>query len=206
MQFCVDQGCETFFQQNLAVVCPLHPTRGGTLEAVSSPTADSVIAETPASPAEETAVPAAPAAPAPAPAAGISESLSPLEALGGLQVTSVTLVPAGAAIDVRYRITSKERASSLGDHGDTAVLIDEATGTSIPVLTQLSGPRVSAKTRAMSAKMSGQLNGFPPATALERAEGQLCSILVPNPGGVVRRGGRVSLRVGHLLAGNLPVQ
>ena len=182
-----------------AFVSPPRPPR--TMSAAFSAPAGEIpaVIETATDPAETPAT-------GEQPARIVVEAASPLESLGGLQVTSVTLAPSGAAVDIRYRITSKEKASSLGDRGSSAFLVDSETGKSIPMLTQLAGPRVSAKTRAMSAKMSGHLNGFPPATALERVEGQLCSILVPNMEGLLHKGSRVSLRVGHLVADNLTVQ
>ena len=56
-----------------------------------------------------------------------------LEANWGVRVESIRLTAAGHMVDFRYRVIDPEKAATLTKRGREAFLVDEATGTKLPV-------------------------------------------------------------------------
>jgi hypothetical protein len=113
----------------------------------------------------------------------------------------------GAAIELRYQLTSPEKATLMARTNAAAYLVDLDTGTRILVgpPRPARGPGGRPRTRS-SALMMPQTDGFPPAVVRERVPGQTFGILVPNPGGIFKAGSRVALYVGELRLDNLTIQ
>lgn len=101
--------------------------------------------------------------------------LSPEEELG-MRVTAVRLTGAGHFIDFRYRVMDPEKAKAVLSRKAKASLMDQATGTVLPVsMTKL-----------------GQMRG----TTFEPKEGRQYVILFNNANQAVRHGAKVSVIIG----------
>ena len=156
------------------------------------------VVETPA-PAE----PAVAAVPAPAPPPAQARP-NTLEGQWGIQVSSVGLVMSGGAVEFRYQVVDAERALLLAQGMASAYLIDQATGTKLsltPPTAQVQGPS-AAHSRARMARQGGS---FPPSPN-RLSIGMVNSLLLPNPGGILKSGSVVTVVVGGIQAQNVPVQ
>jgi hypothetical protein len=125
-----------------------------------------------------------------------------LEGQWGIQVSSVTLARSGLAVDVRYLVVDAERALLLAQGKASAYLIDEATGTKISLMPPSvpNGPG-AAHSRARMARQGGS---FPPSPNRLSVR-SVNSLLLPNPGGIVKSGNLVSVVVGDTLEKNVRV-
>ena len=148
-----------------------------------------------------TPIPVVAAAP-PAPAA----PPTPLELEWGIQVSSIGLGMAGAAVDFRYKVVAPDKASRLSDGKTAAYLVDLVSGARIQMI---SGPQeadIGVGARAHSrARMARQGGAFPPGPN-RLTEGKINSVLLPNPSGLVKSGSKVALVVGDVLTENLIVE
>lgn len=105
----------------------------------------------------------------------------------GIRVSALRLSMADSYIDMRYTVLDPQKASRLGDGKTTACLLDSASGTKLLM------PRPPSE------------GAFPP-TGNRLASGRLYFAVVPNKGGTLRSGSKVTLLVGNALATNLTVQ
>ena len=169
----------------------------------------------PPSPVEEPAAAAeapAPAEPAvadvpvvspPAPVApAVPARPGTLEGEWGIRVSSVGLTMAGAAVDFRYTVVDSEKALLLAQGTAEAYLIDQATGAKISLAPPTPEGPSAAHSRARMARQGG---GFPPSPN-RLAAGRTNSLLLPNPGGMLRSGSAVTVVVGNVQAQNVQVE
>ena len=154
------------------------------------------VVETPA-PAE----PAVAAVPAPAPPPAQARP-NTLEGQWGIQVSSVGLVMSGGAVEFRYLVVDAERALLLAQGMASAYLIDQATGTKLSMTPPTPQGPSAAHSRARMARQGGS---FPPSPN-RLSIGMVNSLLLPNPGGILKSGSVVTVVVGGIQAQNVPVQ
>jgi hypothetical protein len=104
----------------------------------------------------------------------------------GVELINVTPVSSGYMLALRYRVLDPDRAKVINDRKSKAYLIDEATGTvlAVPAMENI-----------------GELR--PGATP---EPGRNYFMIFGNPGQLVKKGSRVSFRVGNLRATGLVVE
>jgi hypothetical protein len=104
----------------------------------------------------------------------------------GVELINVTPVSSGYMLALRYRVLDPDRAKVLNDRKSKAYLIDEATGTvlAVPAMENVGELRPGA----------------------EPESGRNYFMIFGNPGQLVKKGSRVSFRVGNLRASGLVVE
>jgi hypothetical protein len=104
----------------------------------------------------------------------------------GVELINVTPVSSGYMLALRYRVLDPDRAKVLNDRKSKAYLIDEATGTAlaVPAMENIGELRPGATPES-------ERNYF---------------MIFGNPGQLVKKGSRVSFRVGNLRASGLIVE
>lgn len=104
----------------------------------------------------------------------------------GVELINVTPVSSGYMLALRYRVLDPDRAKVLNDRKSKAFLVDEATGTvlAVPALENIGELRPGAAPDA----------------------GRNYFMIFGNPGQLVKKGSRVSFRVGNLRANGLVVE
>lgn len=129
-----------------------------------------------------------------------------LEEPWGIQVSSVRLTKADSAVDLRYKVVAPEKAALLAGDKTTAYLIDQASGVKIQMLASPQEAAWPTNTRARTAaRMMHQAGEFPPPPN-RLAAGKTYSLLLPNPGGTVKSGSKVTLVVGNYRTDTLNVE
>jgi len=105
----------------------------------------------------------------------------------GIDVVGVKRVSSGAMLRFDYRVVDPALAAALASHGTKPYLIDEATRTalSVPAMEKVGELR--------------QVTGNPQSN-------RTYFIIFGNPGGLVKRGGHVTLVAGNLRAEGLVVE
>lgn len=105
----------------------------------------------------------------------------------GVEIVAVRLTAAGGMLDLRYRVLDPAKAKPLMDPAVPISLSDPGTGTKlqIPVDEQIGALRQSG-------------SGIRP--------GQVLANLFSNPGHVVKKGGKINLRLGDLEVVGLTVE
>ena len=104
----------------------------------------------------------------------------------GVLIKGVRLTAADHMIDFRYRIIDSEKASMLADRQTKPYLIDQATGTKLPVPRTRLGPMRQ--------------------TAVKPAADRDYIILFGNPNKLVKQGSRVTVVIGDFKVENLIVE
>ena len=109
-----------------------------------------------------------------------------LEAQWGVRVESIRLTAAGHLVDFRYRVVDPQKAATLMKRGGEAFLLDEATGTKLPVpVTKV-----------------GQLRG---TGTLPQAD-RVYTVMFNTGGGLIAQGSKVSVVIGDFKAEHLTVE
>ena len=109
-----------------------------------------------------------------------------LEARWGVRVESIRLTAAGHLVDFRYRVLDAEKSATLIQRGGEAYLLDEATGTKLPVpVTKV-----------------GQLRG----TGTRHQENRVYTVMFNTGGGLVKQGSAVAVVIGDFKAEHLTVE
>lgn len=109
-----------------------------------------------------------------------------LEAKWGVRVESIRLTAVGHLIDFRYRVLDADKAATLIQRGQEAYLLDEATGTRLPVpVTKV-----------------GQLRG----TGTKHQENRVYTVMFNTGGGLVKQGSSVTVVIGDFKAEHLTVE
>jgi hypothetical protein len=103
----------------------------------------------------------------------------------GVDIVGVRRVSSGYMLRFNYRVVDPGRASALTDHKSRPYLIDEATGTALAV---------------PAMENIGELRQVAPLET-----NRTYFIIFGNPGGLVKRGGRVTLVIGNFRAEGLVV-
>jgi hypothetical protein len=104
----------------------------------------------------------------------------------GVDIVGVRRVASGMMLRFDYRVVDPDRASALTDKKARPYLVDERTRTALAV---------------PAMENIGELRQVAPLEA-----GRTYYVLFGNPGGLVRKGGRVSLTVGNFKADGLVVE
>jgi hypothetical protein len=104
----------------------------------------------------------------------------------GVELINVTPVSSGYMLALRYRVLDPDRAKVINDRKSKAYLIDEATGTvlAVPAMENIGELRPGAMPES----------------------GRNYFMIFGNPGQLVKKGSRVSFRVGNLRATGLVVE
>ena len=131
---------------------------------------------------------------------------STLEEMWGIQVTGIGLTRANSTIELRYKVLAPEKATLLADSQSEAYILDHASGAKIPLRSpQPEGP-FSQHSRARSAALMMREAGSFPPTPSRMVPDKVYSVLLPNPGSVVKGGNKVALVVGTARNDNLVVE
>jgi hypothetical protein len=121
------------------------------------------------------------------------------EELWGIQFRSIELVRNNTAVDLRYTVVGPDKAAVLGEGGSTAYLVDLASGKMLPLGSGSSPPTsLPPHSRARSMALMMRESGDFPPTPSRLVAGKTYSILLPNVGGLLKRGSRVVVTVGNL--------
>jgi hypothetical protein len=129
-----------------------------------------------------------------------------LEGKWGIQVASLTLTNANAAVDLRYTVVAPEKTALLVDAQAEVYLIDQASGTKLPMMT--APPERTTPTavpRRTIRRMMHQAGSFPPAPSRLIA-GRAYSLQIPNWDGTIKSGSKVSFVIGDLRQDDLIVE
>jgi hypothetical protein len=109
-----------------------------------------------------------------------------LEDSWGVRVESIRLTAAGHMVDFRYRVIDPEKAATLTKRGREAFVLDEATGTKLPVpVTKV-----------------GQLRG---TGTLPQAD-RVYTVMFNTGGGLIAQGSQVTVVIGDFKAEHLVVE
>ena len=109
-----------------------------------------------------------------------------VEANWGVRVESIRLTAVGHLVDFRYRVIHPEKAATLMKRGREAFLLDEATGTKLPVpVTKV-----------------GQLRG---TGTLPQAD-RVYTVMFNTGGGLIQQGSAVTVVIGDFKAEHLIVE
>lgn len=133
--------------------------------------------------------------------------LSPLEAQWGIRFLSARLALSNSALDVAYQVTDPGKVALLTDGKTTAYLVEPTSGAKTLVCAPLNDQwpfRPHSRARSTASTLRGSGTFPPPAGRL--IAGQTYSLLVPNPEGTVKPGGRVAIVIGDVRAGDLTVE
>jgi hypothetical protein len=103
----------------------------------------------------------------------------------GVDIVGIRRVSSGLMLRFDYRVVDPQRAAALNDKKVKPYVIDEATGTALAV---------------PAMENIGELRQVAPAQA-----NRTYFIIFGNPGGLVKRGGRVTLVIGSLRAEGIVV-
>jgi hypothetical protein len=146
-----------------------------------------------------------PPPPAPVQPATVPRS-NTLEDRWGIQVASIALTMAGAAVELRYQILAPEKVSLLADAPVTAQIIDQTSGARIPIgAPPLEAGRPQHSRARSAALMMQDAGSFPPPPSRIIA-GKTYSIQLPNPGGLIKTGNKAVVIIGDCQTGVLVVQ
>ena len=138
-----------------------------------------------------------------APAPGATAASGPLEDHWGIQVSGVGLTE-GSVLELLYKVVDAQKAASLANAEAPAYLVEQDSGTRILLGPPPQGP-ASAHSRARSrALMMWQAGGFPPPPS-KLVAGKTYSVLLPNPGSVVKTGSKVAVVIGDFQSAGLVV-
>ena len=110
-----------------------------------------------------------------------------LEEEWGIRANGLRLALGGNMLDFRYTILDPAKAGLLRQEEDTACLIDEASGTKVPI---------ASTTRAWSARRAPQ----------QLALGGTYAFNFPNPNQRFKTGSKVTVVMGKFRAANLTVE
>lgn len=113
-------------------------------------------------------------------------SVKALETTWGIHPEALRITANGHMVDFRYRVLDPEKAVNLMHRGDDAYLIDQATGTKLPVpVTKV-----------------GQLRG----TGTKPQAGRVYPVIFTSGGGIVKQGSLVTVVLGDFRAEDLIVE
>jgi len=110
-----------------------------------------------------------------------------LENQWGVQLHGIRLTAAGYMVDFRYRVTDPDKAMALRQRGEKAILIDQASGTELPVTT------FTKLGRMRSTGSKPQVDKVYP-------------IMFTNIGRRIQQGSEVTVVIGEFRAENLVVE
>lgn len=163
-------------------------------------------APAPAPPVTQAAEPAAAVEPAPAVVPPAAPAASTLEQQWGIQVSSIILTNADTVVDLRYMIVAPDKTALLGETNTDVYLIDQATGTKLPMLTAAmeGGASPSGPSRSVR-RMMHQAGRFPPAPS-RMLVGRTNSLQIPNWDNALKSGSKVTFVVGNSRVENLIVE
>jgi hypothetical protein len=131
---------------------------------------------------------------------------STLEEMWGIQVTGIALTRANSALELRYKVLAPEKATLLADSQSEAYILDHASGAKIPLRSPQSEGAFPQHSRARSAALMMRDAGSFPPTPSRIVPDKVYSVLLPNPGGVVKGGNKVAMVVGTVRNDNLVVE
>jgi len=109
-------------------------------------------------------------------------SAAGLEARSGVRVVRVAVSGDGGLLDLRYKVLDANKAQAVHDRANAPLLIDERTGGLVNEL------------------LMGHIHSNAPKTGLTYY------LLFVNPGNIVRRGSRVTVRLGDARLAHVRVQ
>jgi hypothetical protein len=114
------------------------------------------------------------------------DSGSEVDEKWGVKILTVRSTAEGYMLDFRYRVTDAEKSMSLLSRDVTVYLIDQKTGSKLPVVRSRFGPMRQ--------------------TALKPTENRVYAVVFSNSSRSVKKGDKVTVVIGDFRAENLPVQ
>jgi hypothetical protein len=105
----------------------------------------------------------------------------------GIEIVRLKITAAGHILDLRYRVLDPAKAFPVFDIKIKPVLIDELSGRDLSIYT---APRIGGMRQK----------------ARQPEAGRMYFILFGNPGGLVKEGGKVTLRIEDVKVEHIPVE
>jgi hypothetical protein len=153
-----------------------------------------------------TAEPAAASEPAAAVVPTATAPATAIEEKWGLQVSSISLTNADTAVDLRYTVLTPEKTALLTETNADVYLIDQASGTKLPMFTAAQDGAAPATVPPRTVRrMMRQAGIFPPPPNRLLA-GKTYSLQIPNWGQALKSGAKVTVVVGNARVENLTVE
>jgi hypothetical protein len=129
-----------------------------------------------------------------------------IEEKWGLQVSSISLTNTDGAVDLRYTVLAPEKTALLTGTNAQVYLIDQASGTKLPMFTAAQDGAAPAIVPPRTVRrMMRQAGIFPPPPNRLLA-GKTYSLQIPNWGQALKRGAKVTVVVGNARVENLTVE
>lgn len=114
------------------------------------------------------------------------DSASEMDEKWGVKILTVRSTAEGYMLDFRYRVTDAEKSTSLLSRDVTVYLIDQKTGSKLPVVRSRFGPMRQ--------------------TAVKPTENRVYTVVFSNSSRSVKKGDKVTVVIGDFKAENLSVQ
>ena len=163
----------------------------------------------PASVAVEPSVAAEPVAAA-EPAATVAPTATPpvtaIEEKWGLQVSSISLTNADSAVYLRYTVLAPEKTALLTGADAEVYLIDQASGTKLPMFTAPPDSTVPTTVPPRTVRRMMRQAGIFPPPPNRLSAGQTYSLQIPNWGQVLKSGAKVTFVLGKTRVEDLTVE
>ena len=167
---------------------PTSPTAAPASPAAQPAAAPTEAAAAPTEPVAEPAVTGEAAPPAATEVPMVAETRPPLEADWGIRVVGLRLTAGGTLLDLRYTVLDPEKAAKIAvQESRSTYLIDEASGTQLPLTTATRG-------------------GARQRSAAQLTSGRAYSLVFPNPGRKFQAGTKVTVVMGDFKAEGLTVE
>jgi len=130
-----------------------------------------------------------------------------LEEKWGIKVSSIGLANGDSAVEVRYTVFAPEKTSLLSAANAETYLIDQATGTKLPMITAPSSDGTGPATMPdRSVRNMMRLAGMFPPPPSRLLAGNVYSVKIPNWDNILTSGATVAFVVGSERVDNLVVK
>jgi len=130
-----------------------------------------------------------------------------MEEKWGIKVSGISLTNGDSAVDVRYTVLTPEKTSLLSGANAEVYLIDQTSGTKLPMITAppTHGTAQAAMPSRAVRNMMRLAGLFPPPSGRLMA-GKMYSVKIPNWDGILTSGTTVAFVVGNERVDNLVVE
>jgi len=134
-------------------------------------------------------------------------SSTALEKKWGIKVSGISLANGNSAVDVHYTVLAPEKTTLLTGTNAEVYLIDQASGTKLPMITASSTDATgSAAAPSRSVRNMMRLAGMFPPPSSRMMAGKMYSVKIPNWDSTLRSGSSVALVVGNERVDDLVVE
>ena len=129
-----------------------------------------------------------------------------MEGKWGIKVSGIGLTNGDSAVEVRYTVLAPEKTSLLTAANAEVYLIDQASGTTLPMVTGRPENGASTVAPSRSVRNMMRLAGMFPPPSSRLMAGNMYSVKIPNWDRILTSGATVALVVGNERVDNLVVK